>query len=113
MTLQKITPHDDFYYICSVINATEVRPYQNSLPFSFNVVNNTMAFKKTPLGTLDNILCSSDHLCPEKGALRIKRFDVDDNNALALKELSDHFPIEGELYFRKMKAPDAGQASGI
>ena len=97
------SPHDDFYYICEAINAVEVRPYRDSLPFSFNVVNNTMAFEKKPLGTLNNILCDIGHVCPERGFLRIRRFDVDENSGLEIKELSDHFPVEGELFFPKRK----------
>ena len=72
-----------------------------------------MAFKKKPLGTLDNILCDHGHVCPEGGFLQIKRFDIEGNSGLHLQELSDHFPIEGILYFRKKKIPDPRQASGI
>ncbi len=88
--------HSDFQYLLSSLDAREVGRYSNSLPFSFNVYNNSMAFGKTPLGTLDNILCLKRYSCPDYGELRIKRFD---DSATRLRELSDHYPIEGELFY--------------
>lgn len=100
--LAESKPYDDFKYLCDQLNAREVAPFQNSLPFSFNNVNNSMAVGKNPLGTLDNILCAKDYICPVGGFMKISRFDVDqEQEGLKFDELSDHYPIEGMLFFHK------------
>ncbi|WP_422134786.1 endonuclease/exonuclease/phosphatase family protein [Endozoicomonas sp. ALD040] len=68
-----------------------------SLPYSFDIHSNGMAKGKGPhQGTLDNILCDRRNVCPVSGYLRILQANQTNTR---LGVLSDHYPVEGILYF--------------
>ncbi|WP_062268445.1 endonuclease/exonuclease/phosphatase family protein [Endozoicomonas arenosclerae] len=69
-----------------------------SLPYSFDIHENEMAKGKTPLGTLDNILCDKRNVCPINGYMKILHAN---QTSSRLGVLSDHYPIEGILYFTR------------
>lgn len=70
---------------------------KTSLPYSFDIYENEMAKGKGPYrGTLDNILCDKRHVCPVSGYMTILQAN---QSRSRLGVMSDHYPVEGILYF--------------
>ena len=89
-------PHEDFEKILKMLNAREAGFYKPEIEFSFDPERNEMAKGKFPTGTLDNIICINDYICPGHGIMEVFRFDGSDTY---LGELSDHYAVKGIFYY--------------
>ncbi|KEQ18810.1 endonuclease/exonuclease/phosphatase family protein [Endozoicomonas numazuensis] len=88
-----------FQLMLETLDSQQAADFANtSLPYSFDIYGNEMAKGKTPLGTLDNILCDRRNVCPITGYMKILHAN---QTRSRLGVLSDHYPIEGILYFTK------------
>ncbi|MGI9281438.1 MAG: endonuclease/exonuclease/phosphatase family protein [Endozoicomonas sp.] len=86
-----------FQIMLETLVSRQAANFTNStLPYSFDIHENEMAKGKAPLGTLDNILCDIRNICPITGYLKILNAN---QTRSRLGVLSDHYPIEGILYY--------------